>query len=55
MAIGVPELTILIVVVTGLVPIAAAVWALVMLYRVRSDVHATRGSLERIEQLLQRR
>jgi hypothetical protein len=38
-----------------LVPIAITVWALYTLHRLRVSQDATRATLERIEQLLQRR
>ena len=47
-AIGVPEVIIALVILCGwAIPLAAAVWALITLYRMRQ-------TLERIEQLLQR-
>jgi hypothetical protein len=56
MGIGIPELLILLmIVVTGVVPIAATIWALFMLHKMRVDQQATRRTVENIEQLLQRR
>ena len=56
MSVGIPELLVLLMIlVTGVVPIAAAVWALFMLHKMRVDQQATRRTVENIEQLLQRR
>ena len=53
--VGVPELLIMaMIVVFGIVPWIAAIWALVTLSRVRRGVDAMRGSLDRIEQQLRR-
>jgi hypothetical protein len=53
--IGMPELTVVLVI--GLlwgVPIAAAIWALVTLQRIRSEQQAVQLKLDTIERLLQR-
>lgn len=39
----------------GIVPLAAAIWALVTLYRVRTTLDSMRATLERMEQALARR
>lgn len=55
-SIGVPELiVVLMILVTGVIPLAAAAWAVITLYKMRLDQQATRRTLENIEQLLQRR
>ena len=52
---GIPELLILLMIsASWLVPIAAGVWALVTLHRVRVGQDAVRSKLEMIERLLQR-
>ena len=53
-SVGVPELFFLVAVTWWLVTLVAAVWALATLYRMRRGQEAMRGSLERIERLLQR-
>ena len=53
--IGIPEL--FLVLITGfiwLAPMAAAIWALITLHRVRVAQDAVRAKLETIERLLQR-
>lgn len=56
MGLGVPELVILMAFLFfGILPWAAAIWAIVTLWRMSTTVNAMRGSLERIEQHLQRR
>ena len=55
-AIGVPEIVILAMLLFfGILPWVAAIWALVTLWRMRGTMDAMRGSLDRIEQHLQRR
>jgi hypothetical protein len=55
MCIGVAELwVVLTIAAIHLVPIAAAVWALVTLHRIRAGQDAIRRTLESIEKLLQR-
>lgn len=52
---GLPELFIILVLSSlWLIPIAAAIWALVTLHRVRVGQDALRVKLEAIERLLQR-
>ena len=52
---GLPELTIIFVIgLFYVLPIAAAVWALVTLNRIAVAQHAIGATLERIERLLQR-
>jgi hypothetical protein len=52
---GVPEiLVILIIAVTWLVPLAAGIWALLTLHRIRISQDAVRATLESIERQLQR-
>ncbi len=55
-AIGIPEL-VLILMMAGLwlIPVAAAIWALVTLYRIRESQTAMQNRLNAIEQMLQRR
>jgi hypothetical protein len=54
--IGVPELmVVLFIVVVWAIPLAAAVWALFTLHRMRGEQRAMRRTVENIEQLLQRR
>lgn len=54
-AVGVPELLIVLMLgVVWVLPVAAAIWALVMLYRVRTEQQAVRVKLDAIEQLLRR-
>ena len=51
---GVPELLVILMIFAGwLVPIAAGIWALVTLHRVRVGQDAVRAKLELIERLLQ--
>lgn len=53
---GVPELIIILIVfVTSAIPLIAAIWMLVTLYRMRVDQQAMRRSLESIEHLLRAR
>ena len=53
--IGVPEIMVVLVLVVGwLVPLAAGVWALLTLRRIRIGQDAVRATLESIERLLQR-
>lgn len=53
--IGLPEiLVILMISVTWLVPLAAGIWAIVTLHKVRIGQDAVRAKLESIEKLLQR-
>ena len=53
---GVPELAVIsMVALWGIVPLAAAVWALVTLYRVRTDLNAVRATLDRVERTLAQR
>jgi hypothetical protein len=55
MRIGVAELWVLLTIAAiCLVPIAAAVWALVTLHRIRAGQDAIRRRLDSIERLLQR-
>jgi hypothetical protein len=55
MRIGLAELWVVIMIAAiYLVPIAAAVWALVTLHRIRAGNDAIRRTLENIERLLQR-
>jgi hypothetical protein len=54
MGVGVPEL--IVVMVIGLfwaIPVAAAVWAMVMLYRIRTIQEDVRNRLASIERLIQ--
>ena len=52
---GVPELLIILLIsAVWIVPIAAGIWALVTLHRVRVGQDAVRAKLESIERLLQR-
>ena len=54
--VGIPEVMILaMVLVWGIVPLAAGVWALVTLHRLRLTQDAIRATLERIEQAVSRR
>ena len=54
-AIGLPEITVvLFLVVAWLVPLAAGIWALLTLYRIRISQDAIRATLESIERHLQR-
>jgi hypothetical protein len=51
-----PELTIVgVILLLWGIPIAAAVWALATLHRLRTTLDAMRGALERVEQSLARR
>jgi len=53
--VGIPELLVILLFgVLWVVPIAAAVWALVTLHRIRSAQQAMQEKLTAIEQLLQR-
>jgi hypothetical protein len=53
--IGLPEiLVILMILVTWLVPLAAGVWAIVTLHKVRIGQDALRAKLDVIERLLER-
>jgi hypothetical protein len=53
--IGLPEIfVILMILVTWLVPLAAGVWAIVTLHKVRIGQDALRAKLDVIERLLQR-
>ena len=55
-SIGVPELIVVVMIfISGVLPIAAAVWAVITLHKMRVDQQATRRTVENIEQLLQRR
>ena len=56
MSVGIPELMIVLVVafIWG-IPVIAAIWALVTLYRMKTDQQKMRRSLENIEHLLQQR
>jgi hypothetical protein len=50
---GIPELIVLLVIGSfWLIPIAAAVWAGLTLYRIRTDQHSMGTRLEAIERLL---
>jgi hypothetical protein len=50
---GLPELfVVLMIASTGLVPLAIAIWALVMLHRIRASQDAMRATLDRLEQRL---
>jgi hypothetical protein len=52
-SVGIPELLILLMFsVFWLVPVAAAIWALVTLYRIRSEQQAVQVKLDAIERLL---
>ena len=54
-SLGVPELVVVLVIaVIWVVPVAAAVWALVTLHRIRTTQAAIHTRLGAIEQLLQR-
>ena len=54
-AIGMPEMVVILAIAMGwLVPLAAAIWALLTLHRIRLGQDAVRASLESIERLLQR-
>jgi hypothetical protein len=54
-SLGIPELMILLVLVgVYLIPVAAAVWALVTLRRIRDGQQALQVRLDTIERLLQR-
>jgi hypothetical protein len=54
--IGVPELVIVLVIVfVWAIPLAAVVWALFTLHRMRGEQRAMRRTVDNIEQLLQRR
>jgi hypothetical protein len=51
--VGIPELLILLMFgVFWLVPVAAAIWALVTLYRIRAEQQAVQLKLDAIERLL---
>ena len=53
---GIPELMIVaFIALWGLVPLAAAVWAIVTLYRLRTNLDAIRATLERVERTLAQR
>jgi|SoiMethySBSTD1v2_1073268.scaffolds.fasta_scaffold00503_17 hypothetical protein len=53
---GIPELTIMFVILTiWIIPVAAGIWALYTLSRVRSTVDTMRAQLERVEQALRAR
>ena len=53
--VGVPELLVILMAsVVWLVPVAAGIWVLVTLHRVRVGQDAVRAKLESIERLLQR-
>jgi len=53
---GIPELTIIFVILTiWIIPVAAGIWALYTLSRVRSTVDTMRAQLERVEQALRAR
>ena len=53
--IGLPEITVvLFLAVVWLVPLAASIWALRALHRIRISQDAVRATLESIERLLQR-
>jgi hypothetical protein len=53
--IGVPELFVaLFAFVLWLIPLAAGIWALVTLHRIRMEQHAVQTKLDAIERLLQR-
>jgi hypothetical protein len=54
-SVGVPELVaILALFATSLLPIAAAIWALVKLHQIARDLHAVEARLGAIEQLLRK-
>jgi hypothetical protein len=54
-SIGMPELIILLVVgAFWIIPIAAAIWALMTLHRIRAGQQAVQLKLDTIERLLQR-
>ena len=54
--IGVPELlVILMICAIWLIPIAAGIWAVVTLHRIRTDQKAMQVKLDAIEQAVQRR
>ena len=56
MGIGIPELTIVLVLVfVWAIPVVAAIWALFTLHRMRVEQRAMRRTVDNIEQLLQRR
>jgi len=55
-SLGVPELIVILILGTFyVVPIAAAVWAIITLHRIRTDQEAMGVRLETIERLLQGR
>ncbi len=55
-SIGIPELALILIVgLLWVIPIAAAIWALVTLHRIRTTQEAMKHDLEAIGQLLQRR
>jgi len=55
-SLGVPELIVILILGTFyVVPIAAAVWAIITLHRIRTDQEAMGVRLETIERLLQAR
>jgi hypothetical protein len=55
MGLGIPELIVIFVVgLFWLIPVAAAVWALVTLQRIRVEQQAVQLKLDTIERLLQR-
>lgn len=53
--IGIPELFVfLFVFVLWLIPLAAGIWALITLHRIRTEQHVVQTKLDAIERLLQR-
>ena len=53
--VGIPELMVLLVVVASWgIPVAAAIWAIVTLKRIRASQQAVQLKLDTIERLLQR-
>jgi hypothetical protein len=55
MGIGIPEILLIMMFSgIGLLPIAVAIWAIVVLHRVRTGQEALQAKLENIERLLQR-
>ena len=54
-SIGFPELVVILMIVAfWLIPLAAGVWALVTLYRIRTGQQALQTKVDTIERLLQR-
>ena len=52
-SLGLPELIIIFVIISiWIIPVAAAVWALFTLSRVRTNLDAMRATLDRVEQAL---